>query len=205
MGHNVQSQAGVSLSDVYDVKGGQAPIERILTQEVPVVHEMGATIQSERFSSTIRRRVSGDIVQSTAFDEIIDDLPGGVSRILGVSVFADVAARSDRVAVLLRDPIAGREIPIWIWNATTGIFQNVRFIDAGGAVGSLPFLYPVEPNPSIPSILVSSDQPQRVPDIAFRGQTTAFGAGTVEHTLLIHIAFAAIGGISSRGLPVPSW
>ena len=203
----IQSRVGSTLADTYDVRRGIAGLEELRTQEVAVVHEMGATIQSERFSSFIRRAATGDLAASTVWDIVIDDLPAGVSRILGVTVFPDTAARSDRVAVLLRDPEAGggREIPIWIWNSATGIFQNTRMVVEGAAPASFPVLYPVEPNPSIPSLLVSEDQPQAVADIAFRGQTSAFGAGTVEHVLLLHIAFAAIGGLSSRGLPIPSW
>ena len=44
-------------------------------------------------------------------------------------------------------------------------------------------------------------------DIAFRGVTSAFGAGTVVLTALIHIAFTHLGGNvpSNFGLPVPGW
>ena len=201
----IQSRVGSTLTSVYDIRGGVAGLEELRTQEVGLVHDMAPTIQSERFSSTIRRRTTGDLAQGVVWDELITDLPAGVSRILGVQVFVDTAARSDRVAVMVRDPVAGREFPIFIWNSTTGIFENVRMVDNDGAPASFPFLIPVEPKLFLPSLLVGSDQPQAVPDIAFRGQTPAFGAGTVSHTLIIHLAFAAIGGLSSRGLPVPSW
>jgi len=204
VGHNVQSQAGVSLADVYDIKGSQAPIERLLTTEVPVVHEMGATIQSERFSTFIRRSSTGDLGQSTAWDIEIVDLPAGVTRILGLSVIADVRTRTNIASVLIRDPIAGggRELPIWVWDNVLDAFKDVR-IEQEGTVGDELALVSTEP--LIQTLLVGPDQPQSVGEIAFRGITSAFGAGTVEHVLLLHIALAAIGGISSRGLPVPSW
>lgn len=201
MGHDVQSQAGVSLSDVYDIKGGQAPIERLLTTEVPVVHEMGTTIQAERFSSTIRRRATGDIGQNTNFDSVIDDLPSGITRILGLAVLVD-ALRISVLTVSQRDVAGGREIPIFVWasgNATSG----VRLVQEGAPPANTNLLIPALASPI--SMIVGTDQPQSVDALAIRGTTTGFGAGTVEAVLLVHIAFAAIGGISSRGLPVPSW
>ena len=205
MGHNVQSQAGVSLSDVYDVKGGQAPIERILTSDVSAVHEMGATIQSERFSATVRRRTTGDLAQATAWQEILTDLPAGITRILGVTVFSDVASRSTLASVAVRDPVSEREIPIFMWDVSTDIQKRIRLQDNGAAVAEVRVLQQIEPTPTPLSFIVGTDQPQSMPDIVFRGNTSSFGAGTVEHVMLLHVALAAIGGISSRGLPIPSW
>lgn len=202
----IQARVGSTLADTYDARGGIAGLEDLRTPEVALVHEMGGTIQSERFSSFIRRGTTGDLGQSLGWEVLFENLPAGVTRLLGVTVFADVSARTERASVLLRDPLAGggREIPIWIWDQATGIFRVVR-MDIEGSVASVPVLSPVEPNPYIPTLLVHNDQPQSVGEIAFRGQTTAFGAGTVEHVILLHIAFAAIGGLSSRGLPIPSW
>lgn len=201
----IQSRVGSSLSGTYDVRGGIQGLEDLRTQEVAVVHEMGRTIQSERFSSVIRRRTTGALGASIVFGETITNLPAGVTRILGVSVFADVVARSDIVSVLLRDPVVEREFPIFAWDDGTDIFKPIQIQDDGGAVGVQRLLVQTEPYPMPRTLLVGSDQPQSVPDIAFRGITLAFGAGTVTHTLIIHLAFAAIGGLSSRGLPVPSW
>lgn len=205
MGHNVQSQAGVSLSDVYDIKGGQAPIERLITTEVPVVHEMGGTIQSERFSATVRRRTTGALAQNISWDEVIDDLPAGVSRILGVTVLISIASRSNLISVNVRDVEGQREVPIFVWDMTTDASKDIRIQDDGAAVGNIRIAIPNEAYPRDLSMLVGSDQPQSTQAIAFRGLTSGFGAGTVEHILLIHLAFAAIGGISSQGLPIPSW
>lgn len=204
MGHNVQSQAGVSLSEVYDVKGTQAPIERLEVSEVAGVHELGATIQSERFSGTVRRFQTGALGQSVDFDNSISDLPAGVSRIVGLVVLVDTAARTDFVMVSVRDPGSGREVPIFVWESSIDPTKDIRISDQGAATVNTKCLW-LDSNATVLSMLVGSDQPQVMEDIQFRGHTSAFGAGTVKYTLLVYIAFAAIGGISSRGLPVPSW
>ena len=204
MAHKVQAQAGGSLSDIYDVKGGQAPIDRLITGEVQLVHEMGATIQSERFSSTIRRRSAGALGQNVNWDDEISDLPAGVSRILGITVLTN-AARISVATVSLRDPGSGRERVLFAFQTGVGTSAiiGVRIQENNAAVANTSMLVPGYP-PEL-SMLIGADQPQQVPDIAFRGTTTGFGAGTVTPILLIHLAFAAIGGISSRGLSIPSW
>lgn len=203
MGHLVQSRAGDSLVDVYDVKGSQAPIERIDVSEVKGVHELGQTIQSERFSTTIRISTSTDNQNVTARD-FISDLPAGVSRLLGVTAMADVVGRTTQFSVLLRDPVAQREVPIFTWDAAVDIFKPVNS-NTGAGTAIRQQLIPVHSYPRDLSLLVGSDQPQSVGDVVMSFVTSGFGAGTVQHTLMLHIAFAAIGGISSRGLPVPSW
>jgi len=204
VGHNVQSQAGVSLSDVYDVRGGQAPIERLITAEVPAVHEMAATIQSERFSQFIRRD-SFAIAQSSNFGLLITGLPAGVSRVLGINVFTDDATRLSHVTSSIQDTGGGataRGMPFWQWDQTNS--QTARFLDEGANVNAT-VLVPTTALQYFPSLITGPDQPQSVPDIALRGATNAFGAGTVTVTFTVLIAFAAVGGISSRGLPIPSW
>jgi len=201
----ILSQSGNSLADTYDVKGSVAGIEELETRELPIVHEMGATVFSERYSSFIRGGTSGAINQSVNFNTVLDDLPAGVWRILGISVFTDAAARTALCSVALRNPTDGREIPLWAWDTTPDIEVLVRFSDDGAAVTNRTFLRPVVPFNVLPHLASGGGQPQRVNEIAFRGQASAFGAGTVEIQMLLHIGFAAIGGVSSRGLPVPSW
>jgi len=203
MGHNVQSQAGVSLSDVYDVVGGQAPIERLLTTEVPAVHDMASTIFSERLSGGVRRRETGDLGQSTFWDEIINDFGEGITRIMGVAVLVDGLTRTENVSVSVSDPIAGREVPIFTWDNNFDLFREIRVEDAG-VIRNIRLLIPNPPTPSL-SLLIGTDQPGSTPDIAFRGLTSAFGAGTVEHILVIYTASTAIGGITGYGLPIPGW
>lgn len=205
MGHNVQSQAGESLTDIYDVRGGQAPVERILTADVQAVHGMAETIASERFSITIRRAVSIDDAQNIVFNEVLTDLPSGVSRVLGVQVFANAIGRTSIASVMARDPTSGREFPLFLWDSDTDIFKQARMEDDGAGVGTHNMLIQIEPQPLGRSILAGSAQPQSVGQIALRGIASGFGAGTVTHVMIIHLAFSAIGGISSHGLPIPSW
>lgn len=200
MAHKVQSRAGVTIADVYDVKGSQAPIERLDVEEIKGVHELGATILSERFSQAIRRIAVEDIAQSTNFTGQISDLPAGLSRILGIQVFTDDATRLAHAAVNLGDAV--REFPLFVW---AGAGADVIRILENGSVANLSFLRPDPEYTATPSIMAGADQPQSMPNLTLRGTTTAFGAGTVDVTMLAILAFAAIGGISSRGLPVPSW
>lgn len=200
MGHNVQSQAGVSVGDVYDVRGSQAPIERILTKDVQGTHDMASTVFSERVSGFVRNIVITGVLQSANFDLVIADLPAGVSRIVGVVVNTDNSARLANVAVSVEGGTRG--MPIWVWNGNAS--TTVRFLD--GTVIDAELLPTIAAfNAWMHQMVIGDDQPQQMNRIALRGSTTAFGAGTVDITALISIEFAAIGGISARGLPIPSW
>jgi len=200
----ILSQSGISLADAYEISGSIAGVEELDPHDVKTVHEMGGTMFSERFSAAIRRRSSGAIAQSIAIDQVIDDLPSTPSRIVGVQVFtAGVAARLDHLAVLVRTELAEREIPIWIYDGTNS--RPVRLQDDGAALQTVSLFQPVGENLLLPNMLTGTAQPQTVTEIAIRGLTTAFGAGTLEVITIIHILFSQIAGISSTGLPIPSW
>lgn len=200
----ILSQAGASLADVYDVQGSVAGIDQLETRELPIVHEMGSTVFSERLSGNHRRQVTAALAQSTAFDVVLTDFgQGNVQRILGVSVLANFSSRIARAMVAIRDPIDERELPIFVWDTANDAESVIRIVDNGAAAVDMSVLIP---NPLIlPSMLLGDGQPDQMPDIAFRGVTSAFGAGTVVLTLLIYHVFAELGGVSSHGLPVPSW
>lgn len=203
----ILGQSGRSISDAYDVDGSIVGIERLEAREVTLVHEMGATIFSERASGFIRRAATGDILQSVNWDIVISDLPAGISRILGLAVISDASTRISFCTVSVRDPASGaeRELPIFIWDTNEDVI-TVRIEENGAAAANFGMLVSA---PSVgvnmPSMLIGSGQPQRVGEIAFRGATTAFGAGTVFARLLLYVAFSQVGGLSSRGLPIPSW
>jgi len=201
----ILSQAGNSLADTYDVEGSIAGIDQLETRELPIVHEMGATVFSERLSGAIRRATSGAILQNTNFDIILTDLPATPSRVLGVTVVTDVAGRVSTAAILIRDAGAGREMPIFVWDSGEQ-FMVCRMVENNAAVGTLELLVTSLNLPGFPpSMIIGTDQPQEVDQIAFRGRSTGFGAGTVTITALIYLAFSEVGGISSRGLPIPGW
>jgi hypothetical protein len=204
----ILSKAGDSLADIYDVEGSIAGIDSLETKELPIVHELGATVFSERFSSNIRRGTSGGVAQSTAWDVEMANFGASTNivRILSVAVFVDTTARVDHVTVSVRDVLNGREVPIFSWDTNNGGTETaVRIVEEGAAAAETIQLIPKGANVILPTMLVGPGQPNQVPEIAFRGITTAFGAGTVVTTVLIQQAFAQLRGVSSRGLPVPSW
>jgi len=202
----VQAQAGNSLADVYSVRGSIAGIEELLTRELPISHEMGGTVFSERVTGSILRATSGAIAQNVEFDVILA-APAGISRVLGVSVFTDNFGRVQNAAVLLRDNVAEREIPLWGWDTNEEALA-IRMQDNGAAVGVLDQLVTSLMPPNVPSLLIGDGQlGNLINQIAFRGDSNGFGAGLVTVTALVYLAHTDVvgAGISSRGLPLPSW
>jgi len=197
----ILSQSGRSLADIYDAEGSIAGIDQLETRELPIVHEMGATVFSERFVTSIRRMASGALAQNTAISLALATLPSTPTRLLGVAVISDVAARVDRLAISLRDPGATNEIPVWVFDGNS---TPIEFADAGAGTATFDLLGAQQV--FTPSFVGGNGQPGRmVSDIAVRGDTTGFGAGDVFVRVFLHIAFAAAGGVSSFGLPLPGW
>jgi len=204
----ILSQAGDSLADIYDAKGSIAGIEDLTTRDLGIIHEMGATVFAERFTLRIGR-MTGSFLQTTGFDLSVTGLPAAPTRILGVSVTTDVAARLTHCNVAVHSVSAGveREVPIWTWDLADDIESPIRTITEGTLANRV-VLRSRTATPNIPSMIQSIDELDETPavkDIFFRGLTETFGAGTVNPEALVLIAFAQIGGVSSRGLPIPSW
>lgn len=200
----ILSQAGISLADVYDIEGSIVGVDQLQSQDVSLIHEMGATILSERLSVAVRRFSTGAILQDADWGITSSDFPANVVRILGVQVFSDVASRVLRAGCLLRNPRNGREFPIWVWDQTNSI--DLPF-DDNGAGASLHQLLTPEPGMNyLPTLLLTPQQPQTLELVLFRGRTTSFGAGNVTVTMIVYVAHTELGGpISNYGLPVPSW
>lgn len=199
----ILSQSGNSLADIYDVKGSIAGIEQLETRELPIVHELGATIFSERLNGQMQRRTSGDILQSTTFD-IEFDLVHSITRILGLCVNTDNSGRIATAAVYIRNAADDREVPIFLWEAG-GPTIAARYRDNGAAAAATTMLANMGDVGILPNLLFGPGQPAGTSAMALRGLTTAFGAGTVEISMTFYRAFALITGLSSRGLPVPGW
>jgi len=200
----ILSQSGNSLADMYDVVGSVAGIEELETRELAIIHEMGATLFSERISGTMRRMDSGAIAQSLGWEVILTNLPNTMTRILGLVVFSTDSTRINVATINVRSPGQQREVPIFTWDANEPVV-TARFMDNGVAAANHQVLQGNVGVGTMPTMLIGSLQPQSVGEIAFRGSTTAFGAGTVTITAVFYQAFAQIGGVSSRGLPIPSW
>lgn len=199
----VLAQAGTSLADVYDIEGSIAGVDQLISEEVHLQHEMGGAIFSERFNGHIQRLATGALVQNTDFDVISTELPDAVGRILGITVVAAPIARTGRAMVAIRDPGPGRELPLFVWDIANDVESQISIVEDGGASGLQAALIS---NPlMIPNFSFGAEQPDVMNELAFRGRTTAFGAGTVSLVALVYIGFGAIAGISSHGLPIPSW
>lgn len=199
----ILSQSGVSLADAYDIEGSIAGIEDLQSREVSLVHEMGQTMFAERFSGQIFRQESAAIAQSTTFNVILTNLPDTPSRILGVRVLVDASAHTSGANVNVRDALRGQELPIWMWDGSAE--PNIRIVDDGQAVATSAMLQPQPALTLEPNLLTGAAQAGTIDQVALRGTTSGFGAGTVTYTLLLYLAFAKMGGVSSRGLPLPGW
>jgi len=199
----ILSQSGISLADVYNVQGSIAGIEQLESREVSLTHDMASTIFSERYVTTFRRLTTGDILQSVAFDVNVDNLPSTPTRILGIAVLADNAARVERCSVNVRD---GSEQDIPIWSFSVGNSEPIRMLDDGSVV-NLSLLIPTPGSVFVPGMIGGSGQPSTsmMDGISLRGASTAFGAGTVEVIGVVYMAFAFRAGLSSLGLPIPGW
>jgi len=198
----ILAQAGISLSDVYDVQGSVVGVEELLSREVSLTHDMGQTLQSERLSADVRRAESTAVAQDLPFSAGLLSLPRIPCRILAIIVVTSVTSRILNCAVSVSDAGDSQEIPIWAWDGTNE--RTLRFVDDGSESNLITLVG--DPTFSrLPSFTFGRDQPQSVESIVVRGTSSGFGAGTVQVTLLAYIAFADIAGISSYGLPIPSW
>jgi len=202
----VLAQAGISLADTYDIEGSIAGVEQLQAKDVSLVHEMGATIFSERLVQVVRRIATGDLLQTVSFDTSISDLPSTPTRVQGCIVTAD-ADRVLNCGVFLRDPFDQREHPIFVWDSAVDDAINIRMRDDGAAAATRIFLRPSVLSGGIPNMLMGSEQRRGTQDVVFRVNTTTFGAGTVDVVAQVLIAFANVQGsvVSSYGLPIPSW
>jgi len=200
----VLGKAGTSLADVYDVKGSIAGVDELNSEEVSVVHELGATIFSERLNGFLFRLTTGAITQNTSFQLTLEvNLP--IYRVLSVYVQIDTAARCTRAQVSLRQVQGGREIPMFIWDGANDFESSIIIVENGAAASTDSALIQVSPA-TMPIIGMGVAQPALVGDeIVMRGTTSGFGAGTVVVVALIYIANpqGVIG--PAVGLPVPSW
>lgn len=199
----ILTKSGDSLADLYEIEGSIAGIEELDSRELHLVHELGQTVFSERLGGTIRSGATGDLAQNTAFDVLFATAFPGIWRIVNIVVLADVTSRLSHAQVSVQNADSSREVPLFLWDSAQGVEVTARMVVAGA--GAADFQVLVGSPLQLPSLGVGPGQRDRMPTLAFRGLTSGFGAGTVELTALIYVAFTHTGGLSSRGLPVPSW
>lgn len=202
----ILSRSGDSLADIYDVEGSIAGIDQLETRELPIVHEMGGTVFSERFTTRVFRITSGALAQNLAYAVELITLPETPARLLGIQVFVDSTARTTRVAVLATDPTLGQDFPLWVWNAAAADTAVVTFEDAS-THANRSLLIPWLGINVYPAFVGGRDQQDSmVSSVTLSGLTSGFGAGTVTATALLYLAFPRGDiNISGRGLPIPSW
>jgi len=198
---HILSQSGKSLADVYDVEGSIAGIDELNSREVSLVHEMGATIFSERMASQIVATSTGAISQSSAIDAEITGLPNTPFRIHHISLVdagTNTVARLANMVVVMENAAADRDVIVWMWDGTV----ETQRMEADVKAVLMP---EIGFNGALPTIGMGGDQPDQVPRMFMRGDTSAFGAGTVNIASRVHISFSQVEGVSSVGLPIPSW
>ncbi len=164
---------------------------------------MGATVFSERFSTRIIRATTGALLQNVGIGVVIPNTGDTVARILGIAVITDDFTRLTRVNVTVQEPTApAQEFPVWVWDQTNALSLSIQ--DAGvTAVHNV--LVGSHPLQMLPTFMSGTGQREMVDQVIMRGLTAGFGAGNVTVTALIYVAFSELGGLSSRGLPIPSW
>jgi len=202
----ILSQAGISLADSYDVEGSVAGVENLDANNVSLVHEMGQTMFSERINSFLARTSTAALNQNVAFNLTITPVHNLPQRIYGIFIKVDTAARVANVQVSITDTIRLYEIPIWTWNSAVDTEMAIQWDDEGFAIGAAIQLRSLQN--LLPYMLIRMGPQAIMPDISIRGLTSAFGAGEV--TVVATVLFARpVGGlpagVSSAGLPMPSW
>ena len=202
----ILSQSGKSLADMYDVQGSIAGIEQLETRDLPIVHEMGATVLSERFTTRVFRIPTGPILQNVEFAVELTTLPETPARLLGVQVIIDTTARISRCAVMGTDPTLGQDFPLWVME-TVAAAESVIMEDAGVSAVQRILIPRTSITLNFPTFVGGSEQQDSmVSSVTFMGLTTGFGAGTVSLAALLYLAFPRRdGSVSSLGLPIPSW
>jgi len=195
------SKSGDSLADIYDVAGSIAGIEQLQSEDVNLVHEMGTTIFSERFAAAVFTLASGSILQSTDF-EVQTTIGATVTRLLGVRLVSNATGRISRAQLSLTSTLAPTDMPIYAWDSTDG--ETTIDVHISGGTTTQFLLHPLN-QIFVPNLLIGSDSELPVRTISMRGASSAFGAGNVTVTAILYMGFSQLGGVSSRGLPVPSW
>jgi len=132
---------------------------------------------------------------------------GGISvgRIGNMAVITD-ADRISFCSLAIRDDDTGREVPIFVWDTTIDGVNNIRIQENGQTISNVLVLRPIS-TPALDQrcLILGSSQPRRLGQLVFRGRTTGFGAGDVTPVAVVTIYSAESQGLSSHGVPVPSW
>jgi len=206
----IQGQAGHTLAQNYDIKGGAVRITELLSREVHLNHEMGGQIFSERARFSVIEFQTSAVAQNTAFNVEQGGIVDAPNRILGFEAFGNNASRLAHLSLAISNTITGREIPIWKWQLAVADMGeiNLQWSEDGEAVATT-----INYNtgiPFTPQLLLRMGLLGDMPSLIMRGVTSGFGAGTQIITGVMTILrptnlSPSPGEASSHGLPIPSW
>ncbi len=212
-----QAAGGSSLAQIYDTVGTvlQSSAE-IRGDEITLNHEMGQLLFAEGFRATVRRIEAVNIAQNSSFNAVLENLPGTPFRLNNFVVFSDdvtAAADLDHCTLSLRDLEQTREVPVFQWETADGIAVSRFNADAALGIGNFTILSlnarSIQTMATINQGRISDPSGQvGISELALRGRTGAFGAGTrnIKCNIALIFSLSPTGGsIRSRGLALPSW
>lgn len=207
----ILGRSGESLADSYDVEGSIVKYGELDTETVQAVHEIGAVQFSERLVGMIIEG-SSTVSASGNFQASLGGAIANVPmvRIIALQVLVDTAGRIAHAAVNLRGdirPAAGgpsvaQSIPVWVFDGTNT--DTVRCM-SDDTLADQNSLRPLSNYTQLPTALIGPTQQIAVDRVHCNGSASAFGAGTVTVTVRAYILFSESQGLSSRGVPIPSW
>jgi len=217
----ILGDSGKSLGDAYDIEGSQIAIKNLNSEEgVTLVHEMGHTMFAERLFARILMWDSGLLNQSTSFYARSTQAgwaagataPAVPVRVYGCLAFIDVgdgwATHVTRCAILAHivddGTGEGQDFPVWVWNGTGN--STIRM--QSSAATAVPQVGDADPSQGVfpsPFLLQGGNRASQVDELVLSGTTAAFGAGTTRITAKALIASPDPAGLSSLGVPIPSW
>jgi len=208
----ILGRPGFSLADVYEIEGSSVGVDDLQTKEVHLVHELGGQIVGERLRTFLHHFESADNLQSVAFDVADGQLNDVPCRILGLCVTTDTIARLTGVQVSLESADnAFGEFPLFVWSTGNDTETAFRYSQPGASPSTEGYLSVTDANQmQAHPTLAARGEDDLMGNLVMRGDTAAFGAGTVKIHVMALIARceripSAPGDPKNFGLPFPSW
>lgn len=217
MPRKILGKSGESLGASYDVEGSQVAIKTLKDEEgVSLVHEMGGVQFSERLFMRILNWNTGALSASSSFyvrstsAGWAASLPAPAASVRIYSVQAMVETSDGfngsvtRCSILAHDEDNDNDCPIWVYNGTAEVQLNMHL--AGSAVTA----WDVGTRQSnigqmSPVMLQGGSRVGQIDELVLSGTMAAFGAGTRTVHAVVLIGSTDPEGLSSVGVPIPSW
>ena len=204
----ILSQSGIALADQYQIEGSIVGVESLQTDDVSLVHEMGAAMMSERMKQIQVLMEPTAPTQNTNFSLSSGGVADCPNRVLHAAVYIPAANAGDITSCVLsiEDGRTGIQSVFFEFNDAQDDEGAIRWDDGTGSADMLT----LRGRHTLPSLMIRPNIGTAMPVIRFQGSTSGFGAGTVAIQALIHLVRPAQlvpqpGQASSHGLPLPSW